>query len=728
MEENSGVVRIPVGNLEIINEKELLTKKDVNFVITNSSSGNSSKDLRAKAKQIFNPWGPYLPMWKNIFLVSCLIAISIDPLFLYIPYINEKTKCIQMDQKLKIVALVLRCITDISYLIYMIIHMLNGFERKATRALEMTKKSGLIGKAKPMFWMIPWSFILIDILAILPIPQVIILVFFTKLRGSRYSNLRKFLNFLVLFQYVPRIIRIYHLCKKLGRTPSSITGVVWVRGAFNLFLYIIASHALGALWYFFSIEREAACWRKACKNYAGCDATTTFDCNENSSRNLTILNEFCPINPPNATVFDFGIYLDVLQSGIHVSTDFPKKFLQCFWWGLRNLSSFGQNLKTSTNVWETFFAALISIIGLLLFLYLIGNLQTYMQLATTRSEEIRQKLKTKEPEIDLWISSNGLPQNKRSAVMQQILSTLEHDKDVDVENLLHFLPLDHKEITKGNLTLDEIQKTYMKLAATRSEEKRQQTKMKERNAELWILRNNIPEDLKPIIMRHIRYRLQDNKGVDVESLLSILPMEHRTILKENLCLPMLKKVPMLQNMEEKVFEQFINYLKPVVYTENSYIIRDGEPLDLMLFITQGIVWTFPTGRGGGTTDGSKTTNCLQKGDFFGEELLNWTLKFTSLNDIPISTTNVKCHTKVEAFVLMANDSKNLVSTFWWLFRKQLHHSTESELKRLEPLALSAVKEARRRNQSKKPKDSSSLIEGENSSKRGGSLQSMGTTF
>lgn len=82
----------------------------------------------------------------------------------------------------------------------------------------------------------------------------------------------------------------------------------------------------------------------------------------------------------------------------------------------------------------------------------------------------------------------------------------------------------------------------MKLAATRSEEKRQQTKMKERNAELWILRNNIPEDLKPIIMRHIRYRLQDNKGVDVESLLSILPMEHRTILKENLCLPMLKKV------------------------------------------------------------------------------------------------------------------------------------------------------------------------------------------
>lgn len=82
----------------------------------------------------------------------------------------------------------------------------------------------------------------------------------------------------------------------------------------------------------------------------------------------------------------------------------------------------------------------------------------------------------------------------------------------------------------------------MEFAATRSEEKRQQTKMKERDAEMWILRNGIPEDVKPIIMRYIRYRLQDNKDVDVESLLSLLPMEHRTTLKEHLCMPMLKKV------------------------------------------------------------------------------------------------------------------------------------------------------------------------------------------
>lgn len=146
-------------------------------------------------------------------------------------------------------------------------------------------------------------------------------------------------------------------------------------------------------------------------------------------------------------------------------------------------------------------------------------------------------------------------------------------------------------------------------------------------------------------------------------------------------------------MDEKVFEHFIDFLKPVVYSENSYIIREGEPLDLMLFITHGIALTFTTSSNGGT--GSKCIQCLQKRDIFGEELLNWTLKFASFTDLPISTTNVKAHTKVEAFVLTANDSKTLVTSFWWLFRKQLRRSTKSELKRLEPFALSAVKEARR---------------------------------
>ncbi|KAI5346256.1 hypothetical protein L3X38_014135 [Prunus dulcis] len=114
-----------------------------------------------------------------------------------------------------------------------------------------------------------------------------------------------------------------------------------------------------------------------------------------------------------APLFDFGIFVDVLQSGISESTNYPQKFSNCFWWGLRNLSSLGSNLQRSST-WENLYAAFISVIGLLLFLYLTGNLQTYMQ------SEL-QELKSK--------------------IMKKVKQELEQDRDVDVEKILSILPL-----------------------------------------------------------------------------------------------------------------------------------------------------------------------------------------------------------------------------------------------------------------------------------------------
>lgn len=93
---------------------------------------------------------------------------------------------------------------------------------------------------------------------------------------------------------------------------------------------------LGAFWYLFSIERETTCWQKACGNTAGCLHASLY-CRENHIGLKDLLNNSCPIETPDATKFDFGIFLVALQSGIVESTDFPKKFFYCFWWGLQNL-------------------------------------------------------------------------------------------------------------------------------------------------------------------------------------------------------------------------------------------------------------------------------------------------------------------------------------------------------------------------------------------------------
>uniref|UniRef100_A0A7N2RAF5 Cyclic nucleotide-binding domain-containing protein n=1 Tax=Quercus lobata TaxID=97700 RepID=A0A7N2RAF5_QUELO len=468
----------------------------------------------------------YLQMWNMMFVVSCTIAVSVDPLFFYLPVINEET------------------ITD---------------------AWRIAKRYLL-------------SYYLIDILAILPIPQVVVPIIFSEMRGSGFLNKRKFLNAVVLFQYVPRVLRIYLSWRKLISTDNNLSRIVWVKAAFNFFLYILASHVLGAFWYFFSIERETACWHIACRNHIGCNQSS-FNCRY-SVGNQTFLNDYCSVETPNAaTPFNFGIFIDAIKSGTVASNDIPKKFAYCFWWGLRNLSSLGQNLQTSTYIWENCFAVSISIFGFLLILYFIGNLQTYMQLATQRSEEIIQKLKSKELDVKLWIHRNELPPGLEYEIMHNIPHILEEKKDIDAE--------------------------------------------------------------KPLLH---------------------LPIELKRKIKHHLCEPLLKKVPML-GKKNQLLQMICDYLKPVYYNEHSYIVREGEPLDAAIFVTQGIIWSFATSNGEGTV--SSGAQCIEKGHFYGQDLLDWALNDSptslDLSKLPISTKTVKTHAKVEGFALMANDLKTVVS-------------------------------------------------------------------
>ncbi|KAG2667506.1 hypothetical protein I3760_15G118400 [Carya illinoinensis] len=237
-----------------------------------------------------------------------------------------------------------------------------------------------------------------DIIAILPIPQVLFLILFSKMRGYKSLNTRKVLSGFVLFQYLPRAVRVYLSWTKVFMHRNTMVihlskTVILLKAGFNLFLFIIASHVLGGLWYFFSVLRETACWHLACENRTECDLSS-FACNDRSISygNFTFLNDSCPIAIPNTKAFDFGIFQVALQSGIVESMDFPRKTLYCFWWGLRNLSSFGSNLQTSPHFWENGFAVLTSITGLVLFVCLLGHLQMYTQWeASKQLEEAKQR-------------------------------------------------------------------------------------------------------------------------------------------------------------------------------------------------------------------------------------------------------------------------------------------------------------------------------------------------
>ena len=123
----------------------------------------------------------------------------------------------------------------------------------------------------------------------------------------------------------------------------------------------------------------------------------------------------------------------------------------------------------------------------------------------------------------------------------------------------------------------------------------------------------------------------------------------------------------------QLLQLICDHLKPVYYNEHSYIVGEGEPLDAMLFITQGVVWNFITTSNDEGIVTSKA-QCFEKGNFFGQELLETEKEkehvggefkgslVPNLSELPISTKTAKTHTKVEGFALMANDLRTVVST------------------------------------------------------------------
>nr|XP_011462008.1 PREDICTED: cyclic nucleotide-gated ion channel 1-like [Fragaria vesca subsp. vesca] len=539
--------------------------------------------------------------WKRVFILSC-VAVSIDCLFLYIPIIDQENKCLGSDKRLTNIALVLRSITDIAFIFHILLLMANEMDEDPK--WDPAKASWLYKKS---------IYIIVNFLAILPIPQVteklgsnghcqwIFIVFlffcflfsvdlawepnltgahipklatvgivvgFSRLGGSKHFLKQTIINVFLIFQYFLRIFQIFLSIKKVGDSVGKL-----VKGLFNFLLYIIASHVIAAFWYFFSIQRVISCWDHICRTLRGCKFI--YDCGGRTSLNSTSINKLCQIDSPNATLFDFGMYSEILKSGTTGSTKFSTKFFYYFWWSLKNLSNFGTNLETSSYMWENCFAILISIIGLLLFLILIGNVQTYIQSETEKSVKIgelrRTRLNTKYKDIETWMLNHGLPDNMKTHMWKNI----KENKVVELIN---------KDVDIGFMHSCYIRDVF-----------------------------NFKSD--PLIF---------------------------------ICVKELKKISIFRYMDEQDLERFCypsNWPKYATREKDSYITRAETELNTLYLIIDG------------TAEDAQT---MRRHDRVGEEVLRWAIlnykKWSVHRDsLPISPVDIKCLTKIGAFTFTADE-------------------------------------------------------------------------
>lgn len=602
------------------------------------------EDLKVSEKKIFDPQDKFLQFCNKLFLISCILAVSVDPLFFYLPVFSDSETCLGIDRKLATIATTFRTIVDAFYLIRMALQFRTAYIAPSSRVFgrgELVIDPTQIAKRYMQ------RYFIIDLLSVLPLPQIVVWRFLLRSKGSDVLATKQALLYIILLQYIPRFFRILPLTSELKRTAGVFAETAWAGAAYYLLLYMLASHIVGSFWYLLAVERNDACWQKNCTAAVKCKKDFLYCGNQGmedyGSWNSSILNSNCSADDSNQ--FDYGIYSNALSSGIVSSKKFVSKYCYCLWWGLQNLSTLGQGLQTSTYPGEVIFSIALAIFGLILFALLIGNMQTYLQSLTIRLEEMR---------------------------------------------------------------------------------------VKRRDSEQWMHHRLLPQDLRERVRRYDQYKWLETRGVDEENLVQSLPKDLRRDIKRHLCLALVRRVPLFDNMDERLLDAICERLKPCLFTESTYIVREGDPVDEMLFIIRGRLESV-------TTDGGRSGffnhSLLKEGDFCGEELLTWALDPKSGVNLPSSTRTVKALREVEAFALIAEELKFVASQFRRLHSRQVQHTFRFYSQQWRTWAACFIQAAWRRYSKRKSlelrrkeEEDEAEADGNRSNMSGGGSYSIGATF
>lgn len=408
-------------------------------------------------KRILDPGSEIVLQWNRVFMVSCLLALFVDPLYFYLPSIGgtKETRCVKTELNLRIVVTCLRTIADFFYLLHMIIKFRTAYVAPSSRVFG---RGELVMDPKKIARRYIRSDFFIDLIATLPLPQIVIW-FIIPETSPQADHDNNALALIVLLQYVPRLYLIFPLSSQIIKANGVVTKTAWAGAAYNLLLYMLASHVLGASWYLLSVDQYTSCWKSVCKkesaptkcllHYLDCD-TFSHD-NHMSWAKTTMVFKKC--DPEIDTTLNYGIFKNAVTKNV-VSSSFIEKYFYCLWWGLQNLSSYGQSLSTTTFIGQTSFAILIAILGLVLFAHLIGNMQTYLQSLTVRLEEWRLKRRDTEE----WMRHRQLPEDLRQRVRCFVQYKWLATRGVHEEAILRGLPADLRRDIQCHLCLDLVRR------------------------------------------------------------------------------------------------------------------------------------------------------------------------------------------------------------------------------------------------------------------------------
>ncbi|KAL5209437.1 hypothetical protein ABZP36_005060 [Zizania latifolia] len=184
-----------------------------------------------------------------------------------------------------------------------------------------------------------------------------------------------------------------------------------------------------------------------------------------------------------------------------------------------------------------------------------------------------------------------------------------------------------------------------------------------RDMEWWMRRRQLPSRLRQRVRHYERERWAAITGDEEMEMIKDLPEGLRRDIKRFLCLEMVKQVPLFHGVDDLIMDNICDRLRPLVFSSGEKVIREGDPVQRVVFILQGkLRRTQPLAKG------VVATCMLGAGSFLGDELLSWCLRRPFVVDrLPASSATFECVEPAQAFCLDAPDLRFVTEQFRYKF-------------------------------------------------------------
>ncbi|XP_057521777.1 cyclic nucleotide-gated ion channel 2-like isoform X2 [Amaranthus tricolor] len=195
--------------------------------------------------------------------------------------------------------------------------------------------------------------------------------------------------------------------------------------------------------------------------------------------------------------------------------------------------------------------------------------------------------------------------------------------------------------------------------------KKRKMQLRCRDMEWWMRRRQLPSRLRHRVRHFERQSWLTTGGVDEMELIKDLPEGLRRDIKRYLCLDLMKKVPLFRCLDDLILDNICDRVKPLIYCKEEKIMREGDPVQRMVFIVCGRIKSEQT-----LSKGMVAKDILGAGAFLGDELLSWSLRRPFLHRLPASSATLECLEPTEAFGLDAYDLHYITEHFRYKFANE----------------------------------------------------------